>query len=60
MEFSNVLIMYSGGQNTILLRRGLDIHISEEEGVGQKWEGYVDRGKIRYKIILIIGVYGPP
>ena len=49
---------------SILIRRGLDIEISEEEGIGH---GRDDNGrivwilgKIRSKTLLIIGVYGPP
>ena len=49
---------------SILLRRGLDMEVSEEEGVGHGKDknGRVVwiLGKIRSKTILIIGVYGPP
>ena len=49
---------------SIMIRRGLDIEINEEEGIGHGRDenGRVVwiLGKIRSKIILIIGVYGPP
>ena len=49
---------------SIMIRRGLDIEIDEEEGIGHGRDenGRVVwiLGKIRSKIILIIGVYGPP
>ena len=68
MEFCDVLFVYPEDRAqtgvSIMIRRGLDIEIDEEEGIGHGRDenGRVVwiLGKIRSKIILIIGVYGPP